>query len=105
MNDFGLEFRDFIKFLDRLKQMIQNNVDFKNRRSIIMTTPNKILKEAMALKPSEKVELIDKLISSLDEPDGDIDKLWSEESESRIDAYERGEIKAVTMEKVLEKYR
>jgi len=70
-----------------------------------MALPNKILKEALTLKPAEKAELIDKLLSSLDKPDPEIDKLWAEEAENRIDAYERGEIKAVALEKVLERYR
>jgi len=70
-----------------------------------MALPNKILKEALTLKPAEKAELIDKLLSSLDKPDPEIDKLWAEEAENRIDAYERGEIKAVALDKVLERYR
>jgi putative addiction module component (TIGR02574 family) len=70
-----------------------------------MALPNKILKEALTLKPAEKAKLIDKLLSSLDKPDPEIDKLWAEEAENRIDAYERGEIRAVALEKVLERYR
>ena len=70
-----------------------------------MATPNQVLKEALALKPSQKAELIDKLLSSLDEPDKGIDALWASEAERRIDAYEGGEIKAVSLEKVLEKYK
>jgi len=70
-----------------------------------MATPNQVLKEALALKPSQKAELIDKLLSSLDEPDKEIDELWASEAESRIDAYERGEIKVVSLEKVLDKYK
>ncbi|MFX0202306.1 MAG: addiction module protein [Candidatus Hodarchaeota archaeon] len=34
-----------------------------------------------------------------------MDELWAKEAESRIDAYERGELKAVALEKVLEKYK
>jgi hypothetical protein len=41
----------------------------------------------------------------LDEPDKEIDELWTREAEGRIDAYEGGEIKAVSLEKVLEKYK
>ena len=70
-----------------------------------MTAPNEILREALSLKPSQKAELIDKLLSSLDNPDKKIDDLWAKEAESRIDAYEQGHIQAVTLEKVLEKYR
>jgi putative addiction module component (TIGR02574 family) len=68
-------------------------------------TSNEILKEILALKPVQKAELVDKLISSLDEPDKEIDELWIKEVESRIDAYEQGKIKAVSLEEVLEKYR
>ena len=70
-----------------------------------MALPNEILKEALTLKPSQKAELIDKLLYSLDKPDTEIDKLWAKEAESRIDAYEQGQIKAVTLKEVLEKYR
>lgn len=70
-----------------------------------MTAPKNILKEALTLKPSEKAELVDKLLSSLNQPDKAIDTLWSKEAEDRIDAYDRGEIKAITLDKVLEKYK
>jgi putative addiction module component (TIGR02574 family) len=70
-----------------------------------MATPNHILKEILSLKPSQKIELIDKLLFSLDQPDKEIDALWAKESEDRIDAFEQGKIKAVTLEKVIKKYR
>ena len=70
-----------------------------------MATTNKFLKQALTLKPTEKAELIDKLLSSLDKPDTELDDLWAKEAENRIDAYERGAIKAVTLERVLEKYK
>lgn len=70
-----------------------------------MTVSKNILKEALTLKPSEKAELVDKLLSSLDKPDKAIDELWAQEAEDRIDAYDRGEIKAVTLQEVLEKYK
>ena len=70
-----------------------------------MSTTDNILKEALTLKPSEKAQLIDKLISSLDKPDKEIDELWAKEAEDRIDAYDQGKLKAVSLEKVLQKYR
>lgn len=70
-----------------------------------MAAPNKVLEEALALRPAQKAELIDKLLSSLDQPDHEIDNLWVKEAESRIDAYEQGKIKAIALEKVLEKYK
>ena len=69
-----------------------------------MSKTNEILKEAMALRPVEKAKLVDQLIAILNEPDRDIDKLWAEEAEDRIDAYDRGEIKAISLKEVLLKY-
>ncbi len=68
-------------------------------------TATDIIKEALTLRPSEKAQLIDKLISSLDKPDKEIDELWANEVEDRIDAYDQGKIKAISLEKVLQKYR
>ena len=70
-----------------------------------MAATENILKEALTLKPSEKAQLIDKLISSLDKPDKEIDELWAKEAEDRIAAYDQGKIKAISLEKVLQKYR
>ncbi len=70
-----------------------------------MTTTDNILREALTLKPSEKAQLIDKLLSILDKPDKEIDELWAKEAEDRINAYEQGKIKAISLEKVLQKYR
>ncbi len=70
-----------------------------------MTITDNILREALTLKPSEKAQLIDKLLSSLDKPDKEIDELWAKEAEDRINAYEQGKIKTISLEKVLQKYR
>ena len=70
-----------------------------------MTATDNIFKEALTLSPSEKAQLIDKLISTLDKPDKEIDELWAKEVEDRIDAYDQGKIKAISLEKVLQKYR
>ncbi|MCK4785691.1 MAG: addiction module protein [Desulfobacteraceae bacterium] len=70
-----------------------------------MDVTNNILKKILTLKPSQKAELIDKLLSTLDKPDREIDELWAKEAEDRIDAYDRGKIKAVPLQKVLEKYK
>jgi putative addiction module component (TIGR02574 family) len=70
-----------------------------------MADPNEVMKEALTLKPAQKAELIDKLLFSLDKPVKEIDEFWAKEAESRIDAYEKGKIKAVTLDQVLKKYQ
>jgi putative addiction module component (TIGR02574 family) len=70
-----------------------------------MTATENVFKEALTLKPSEKAQLIDQLISTLDKSDKEIDELWAIEAENRIDAYDQGKIKAISLEKLFQKYR
>ncbi len=77
----------------------------KEKKGKKMNAADEILKEALTLRAPQKAKLIDKLLLSLDKPDSEIDELWAEEAEKRIDAYESGYIKTVTLEKVLQKYQ
>lgn len=70
-----------------------------------MLTPNEIVEEALKLNPSEKAEVIDRLLGTLDIQSQELERLWAEEAEGRLDAYERGDIKSVALETVLQKYR
>jgi len=70
-----------------------------------MTTADKIFHEASALSSIDKARLIDKLISDLDKSDPEINEMWVKEAEDRIDAYEQGKMKSITLEKLLQKYR
>jgi putative addiction module component (TIGR02574 family) len=60
--------------------------------------------EVLDLKPLDKIYLIDKLLLSLDLPSEEIDEIWVEESERRIEAYEDGKTKATDVYEVLSKY-
>ena len=61
--------------------------------------------QARKLSADERIELVDDILTSLDEPDPAIDRLWAKEAEDRLAAYRRGEIKALHLEEVLAKYR
>ena len=64
-----------------------------------MTTDVKgIAKDALKLSPLERANLVDYLLSSLDQPDENIDNLWRIEVEDRIKAYQSGKIKSVALE-------
>ena len=60
---------------------------------------------ATALTPDECITLMEEILSSLDQPDAAMDRLWAKEAEDRLAAYRRGEIKAVDLDEVLAKYR
>ncbi|MCW8900258.1 MAG: addiction module protein [Gammaproteobacteria bacterium] len=70
-----------------------------------MATPKDILEKAIALQPLEKAELVDTLISSLDRSDSVLDQLWAKEAESRLSAYKMGELKSISLNEVLSKYK
>ena len=70
-----------------------------------MAIPKTVLKEALSLSPANKAALVDQLLYSLDKADKNIDTLWAQESENRIDAYEKGKLKSVSLEEVLSKYQ
>ncbi|MBF8251587.1 MAG: hypothetical protein HW382_1215 [Deltaproteobacteria bacterium] len=70
-----------------------------------MTSATQIIfEEALRLNPVERAELIDELFHSFDKShDERIDSLWAAESESRIDAFDAGQISADSAEAVFER--
>jgi putative addiction module component (TIGR02574 family) len=54
-----------------------------------------VLSEALSLAPSERAQLAEQLFSSLDISQQELDRLWAQEADSRVEAYNRGDIKAV----------
>ena len=66
----------------------------------------KVVTEALSLPAKSRAKLADKLLESLDEPrQREIDELWADEVEDRIDAYERGETKIIPGKEVFRKFR
>jgi putative addiction module component (TIGR02574 family) len=66
---------------------------------------NSLLKEALNLRPAERLQLIEMLTRSLNEPDPEIERLWAEESEKRYKALEEGRIKTYSFKDVIERYK
>lgn len=64
-----------------------------------------ILESARKLRPVERLQLIDALMDSLDEPDPAIEAAWAAEAQDRLAAYERGELKAAPIEELFQKLR
>jgi 3-oxoacyl-[acyl-carrier-protein] synthase III len=64
-----------------------------------------VREEVLSLDPIAKVKLIDELLQSLDLPDKELDRLWLNEAESRMRAYESGEMKATPAKEVFAKYK
>jgi putative addiction module component (TIGR02574 family) len=55
-----------------------------------------LLQEALALPAADRAELAEQILSSFDLRDQrEIDALWADEAEDRLDAFERGDVKAI----------
>jgi len=66
----------------------------------------KFTDEALLLPREARAELVDKLLQSLNVPaPGEIDKLWAEEAEKRISAYNAGNVKSLDGMQVLRELR
>ena len=69
-----------------------------------MSTCEQILTQALELPPVERAELVEQILCSFEFPSRSrIDSLWAKEAEDRIDAYDRGEIKATPAKEVFAK--
>ena len=58
----------------------------------------RLLEEALALPANERADLVERLLSSLDPAEPEIEKRWAQEVEDRIEALERGELKTISVE-------
>ena len=69
------------------------------------TKTKEILNQALGLSPLEKAHLVDCLLARLDKPDEEIDSLWREEVEKRVEAYQSGKLPSLSLQQVLSKYQ
>ena len=64
-----------------------------------------ILKEALHLNPSERLNLVEYLVNSLDKPDKEVEKAWSNEAEKRFKAYKAGKVKTYDLREIAKRYK
>jgi putative addiction module component (TIGR02574 family) len=60
--------------------------------------------QAAKLPPEERVEVVERILDSLDQRNITLDGLWAKKADDRLAAYRRGEIKAVALSDVIAKY-
>lgn len=63
-----------------------------------------ILREALSRPAVERAAIVESLLSSLDRPDPRIDALWAAEAESRLAAFDAGQMKAIPAEDVFAEF-
>lgn len=60
---------------------------------------------ALQLKASERADVAEQILLSLDVPDPDIDAAWAHVADARVEAHERGEIESIPAEDVFARYK
>ena len=70
-----------------------------------MSATDKLVSEIRGLPDVEKVRLVDAILTDLDKPDPEIDRIWAEEARKRWAAYKSGQLSSVSYEEVMAKYR
>ena len=68
------------------------------------STAEALSAQALKLPPDARLEVVERILDSLDEPDTSLDALWAKEAEDRLAAYRRGEVRAVALPEVIAKY-
>ena len=68
-------------------------------------TAEKIASDLHELPDIEKLRLVEILLSDLDKPDPEMDKIWAEEARKRWTAYKNGQITSVSYQDMMNKYR
>jgi len=66
---------------------------------------DEITEEIRKLPDVEKLRLVDTILSDLDKPDPEIDRVWAEETRKRWAAYKAGKVPTVSYESVMAKHR
>ena len=70
------------------------------------TEASRILTEVLALPADERAQLVERILESLgSEPDKERLEKWAAETESRLDAIDRGELDVVAGEDVFERLK
>ncbi|TMB74065.1 MAG: addiction module protein [Deltaproteobacteria bacterium] len=65
----------------------------------------KIAEEIRELADVEKLRLVNAILTDLDKPDPEIDRVWAKEARKRWAAYKAGKIPTVSYESVMAKHR
>ena len=64
----------------------------------------KLVSEILALPDEEKLRLLDTLLTDLDKPNPEIDRIWAEEARKRWAGYKAGHIPTISYEELMAKY-
>jgi putative addiction module component (TIGR02574 family) len=68
------------------------------------TRAENLVSEIRALPEEEKLQVLDALLTDLDNRDPELDRVWAAEARRRWNAYRAGEVATVSYEELMAKY-
>ncbi len=75
------------------------------QKRIAMSVVEEIFLEVSPLKLLDKLQLVEKILISLNPIDKNIEAIWEDEVEARLDAYDKGLLSTVSAKDVFAKYQ
>jgi len=70
-----------------------------------MSVVEEIFLDVSPLKSLDKLQLVEKILTSLNPIDRNIETIWANEAEDRLEAYDQGLLSTVSAKDVFEKYQ
>ena len=68
------------------------------------TQADRLVSEIRALPDEEKLRVLDAILTDLDKPDAEIDRVWAIEARKRWSSYKAGRLQTVSYEELMRKY-
>ena len=86
--------------------VLRGRISSLSEEVVMSTEASRLLTEVLALPANERAQLVERILDSLSvEPDKERLEKWAAETESRLDAIDRGELDVVAGEDVFERLR
>jgi len=70
-----------------------------------MSVVEEIFLDVSSLKSLDKLQLVEKILTSLNPIDKNIETIWANEAEDRLEAYDQGLLNTISAKDVFEKYQ
>jgi putative addiction module component (TIGR02574 family) len=64
-----------------------------------------IYNKALKLRPAERLQLMEMIARSLDQPNEKIDEIWANEAESRYETLIKGDVRTIALDDIIARYK
>lgn len=68
------------------------------------THADTLLSQIRALPDEEKLRVLEALLTDLDKPDSEVDRVWAVEARRRWESYKAGKLTSVSYEEVMSRF-